>query len=144
MVKPQTPDAVLDAYAAAVYNRDAEAFLQLYCDSARVFDTWAVWSYEGTASRRQAIEGWFSSLGQERVKVNFEDVQATMGAEVAVLTATGRFAALSAEGVEIRSMQNRLTWGLQRDGTCWRIVHEHTSVPIAFSDLKGILQRAAT
>ena len=137
-----TPHAVLDAYAAAVYDRDVEAFLQLYDADARVYDTWGVWVYEGTAARRQAIEGWFSSLGQERVKVSFDGVHATLGAELAVLTATGRYAAISADGVEIRSMQNRFTWGLTRVDDRWRIVHEHTSVPIGFSDLKGILQRS--
>ena len=141
MANPMTPNTVLDAYAAAVYDRDAPAFLQLYDADARVFDTWGLWSYEGTASRRQAIEGWFSSLGQERVKVSFDDVQATVGTELAVMTATGRYAAISADGVEIRSMQNRFTWALKLTGGRWLIAHEHTSVPIGFSDLKGILQR---
>ena len=136
-----TPQSILDAYAAAVYDRDAEAFLRLYDTKARVYDTWGVWVYEGTASRRLAIEGWFSSLGQERVKVSFDDVQITEDQALAVLTATGRYAAISADGVEIRSMQNRFTWVLQRKDGDWAIVHEHTSVPIGFSDLKGILQR---
>jgi hypothetical protein len=58
-----------------------------------------------------------------------------------VLTTTGRYAAISADGLEIRSMQNRFTWALQRKDGAWSIVHEHTSVPIGFGDLKGILQR---
>lgn len=136
-----TPQSLLDAYVAAVYDRNAWAFLQLYAPQARIYDTWGVWSYEGTDSRRQAIEGWFSSLGQERVKVSFDEIQITEDQALAVLTATGRYAAISADGVEIRSMQNRFTWVLQRKDGDWAIVHEHTSVPIGFSDLKGILQR---
>jgi ketosteroid isomerase-like protein len=38
-------------------------------------------------------------------------------------------------------MQNRFTWALRRKRASWSIVHEHTSTPIGFSDLKGILQR---
>jgi len=140
-MNPSTPTAVLQAYASAVYDRNVEAFLQLYDPNARVYDTWGVWSYEGTPSRRQAIEGWFSSLGQERVKVSFDEVQATEGKELALLTATGRYAATGADGVEIRAMQNRFTWGLKLIDDRWLIIHEHTSVPIGFSDLKGILQR---
>lgn len=136
-----TPQSMLNAYIAAVYDRDAEAFLRLYDTQARVYDTWGVWAYEGTASRRQAIEGWFSSLGDERVRVSFDDVHTTQDQALAMLVATGRYAAISADGVEIRSMQNRLTWALQRKNGDWSIVHEHTSVPIGFSDLKGILQR---
>jgi uncharacterized protein (TIGR02246 family) len=136
-----TPTQILEAYKTAVYDRDAEAFLRLYDQDARVFDTWGVWSYEGTASRRQAIEGWFSSLGQERVKVSFDAVQVTVDQELAVLTAMGRYAAISTDGAELRSMQNRFTWALRRKEGNWSIVHEHTSTPIGFGDLKGILQR---
>jgi ketosteroid isomerase-like protein len=38
-------------------------------------------------------------------------------------------------------MQNRLTWTLRPEGSGWRIVHEHTSVPLGFNDAKAILQR---
>jgi uncharacterized protein (TIGR02246 family) len=136
-----TPTQILEAYKTAVYDRDAEAFLRLYDQDARVFDTWGVWSYEGIASRRQSIEGWFSSLGQERVKVSFDVVQVTVDQELAVLTAMGRYAAISTDGAELRSMQNRFTWALRRKEGNWSIVHEHTSTPIGFSDQKGILQR---
>jgi uncharacterized protein (TIGR02246 family) len=140
-VKHSTPTDILDAYKAAVYDRSTVAFLRLYSPDARVYDTWGVWSYEGTESRRKAIEGWFSSLGEERVKVSFDEVQVTVDQELAVLTATGRYAAISTDGAELRSMQNRFTWALKRKGDSWSIVHEHTSTPIGFSDLKGILER---
>ncbi len=135
------PAQVLGAYGAAVYERDVEAFLALYDQGARAYDTWGVWSYEGRASRRKAIEGWFSSLGEERVKVSFDEVQVMVDQELAVLTATGRYAAFSADEVELRSMQNLFPWALKRKGGEWKIVHEHTSAPIGDSDLKAILQR---
>ena len=58
---------ILEAYKAAVHDRNVDAFLRLYDPEARVFDTWGVWSYEGVAARRGAIEQWFASLGAERV-----------------------------------------------------------------------------
>ena len=39
------------------------------------------------------------------------------------------FAAETPDGTELRSMNNRLTWILRRDGDGWKIVHEHTSAP---------------
>jgi uncharacterized protein (TIGR02246 family) len=140
-VNQDTPAAVLEAYKAAVYDRSAEAFLRLYDSAARVYDTWGVWSYEGIGARRKSIEGWFSSLGEERVEVSFDEVQVAVDQELAVLSATGRYAAIGADGVELRSMQNRFTWALKRKDGHWSIFHEHTSTPIGFSDLKGILQR---
>jgi ketosteroid isomerase-like protein len=133
---------VLEGYAAAVHEKNVDKFMQLYDPQARVFDAWDVWSYEGVAARRKTIEEWFGSLGSETVNVTFDDEQVVAGPELAVLSATGRYAAFSADGKELRSMQNRFTWALKREGSAWKIVHEHTSVPIGSSELKGILQRA--
>ena len=130
------------AYAAAVYERDVAAFMRLYDPSARVFDTWATWSYEDAAARRGSIAGWLGSLGDERVRVTFSDLRSSGSADLLAVSAVVTYAAWSAAGVELRSMQNRLSWVLAcRDGEL-RIVHEHTSVPIGDHDLRGILQRS--
>jgi len=40
------------------------------------------------------------------------------------------FKGLSAEGTELRAMNNRLTWALERPpDNGWKIVHEHNSGP---------------
>jgi len=127
-------------YQRAVHDKDVAAFLGLYHPSARVFDTWGVWSYDGVKDRRKVVEQWFGSLGEERVAVTFDRVQTTVTGELATLTARVVYAAISASGAELRSMQNRLTWVLQSDGAAWKIIHEHTSVPLG-PDLKGLLAR---
>jgi uncharacterized protein (TIGR02246 family) len=132
---------VLQAYEQAVYERDVDAFMRLYEQDARVFDTWGVWSYERSAVRRNAIEHWFSSLGSERVQVSFTEVAVTSASDLAVLSAIGTYTALSAEGEPLRSMQNRLTWALRRNAAGWAVVHEHTSTPIDPSDTKAIFRR---
>ncbi|OYU46670.1 MAG: DUF4440 domain-containing protein [Burkholderiales bacterium PBB4] len=145
-MQPSTSPAVqevLAAYRNAVYAQDVAAFMQLYTTDARVFDTWQVWSYEGSAQRHPTIVEWFTSLGTERVKVDFEDVQVTQSPELAVLSAITTFAAISKQGAVLRSMQNRLTWGLKFVDGAWRIAHEHTSTPIGFADQKALFQRNA-
>ena len=134
---------VLQSYAAAVLAADVEAFMRLYDPRVRVFDAWGVWSYEGSAAWRRAVEGWFGSLGNEKVKVTFDDVQTSPGRECSMVTAVVTYAGVSAEGRELRAMQNRLTWVLRTTDDL-RIVHEHTSAPIGFTDSKAILQRQAT
>jgi ketosteroid isomerase-like protein len=131
---------ICDGYKRTVYEKDVEAFLRLYHPAARVFDTWGVWSYEGEKDRRKVIEQWFGSLGGERVAVTFDRVQATVTPDLASLTARVIYAAISPTGTELRSMQNRLTWVLKPEGGTWKILHEHTSVPIG-PDLKGLLAR---
>ena len=129
---------VCDDYKRTVYEKDVEAFLALYHPTARVFDAWGVWSYEGEPARRKVIEQWFGSLGGERVAVTFDRVQTTVARDVASLTARVIYAAIAPTGTELRSMQNRLTWVLKPEGDSWKIIHEHTSVPIG-PDLKGLL-----
>jgi ketosteroid isomerase-like protein len=131
---------ICDGYQRAVYEKDVDAFVGLYHQKARVFDTWDAWSYEGIGERRKVIEQWFSSLGDERVGVAFDRIQTVVVHELATVTARVVYAGLSAAGNELRSMQNRLTWVLKSEGGAWKIIHEHTSVPIG-NDLKGKLQR---
>ncbi len=138
--KPLT--RVIDAYAAAVYARDAAALMRLYDPELRVFDAWGIWSYEGVPAWQAAVEAWFTSLGSERVKVRFDDLRAwSAGRDMALLSAVVTYAGVAADGQPLRSMQNRLSWGLRTSGHVLRIVHEHTSAPIGFDDMKAILQR---
>ena len=131
---------ICDGYTRAVREKNVDAFLGLYDPAARVFDTWGVWSHEGEQARRKVIEQWFGSLGEERVAVTFDRVQTTVTSGLASLSARVVYAAISPTGAELRSMQNRLTWVLKPDRGSWKIIHEHTSVPIG-PDLKGLLAR---
>ena len=132
---------VLEIYKSAVLAKDVDAFMRLYDPGVRVFDAWGVWSYEGAAAWQVAVEGWFTSLGTEKVKVTFDDVQTTEGRDFLVISAIATYAAISAQGEALRAMQYRLTWALKTIGHVPRILHEHTSAPLGFDDSKGILER---
>jgi ketosteroid isomerase-like protein len=133
---------VLASYASAVHAKDVAAFMRLYDASVRVFDTWGAWSYESAEAWQRAVEGWFTSLGAERVKVTFDDVHISAVQGVAVVSAIVTYAGISAQGEPVRAMQNRLSWALRTVGHVPRIIHEHTSAPLGYDDAKGILQRA--
>ena len=131
----------LDTYKSAVLAKNAETLMHLYDPEVRVFDAWGTWSYEGAAAWRVAIEGWFTSLGSETVKVAFEDVKILNGQGFASMSAIVTYAAISARGHELRAMQNRISWVLKTSGHVLRIIHEHTSAPVGFEDAKAILKR---
>jgi uncharacterized protein (TIGR02246 family) len=134
-------EQVIESYTAAVRAKDAAAFAALYEVDVRAFDTWS-WSVDGGGAVRTMADEWFGSLGSDQVAVEFDDVRSTVGDDVAVIHAFLTFRGLSAEGDELRSMNNRLTWGLRRaeDGS-WKIAHEHTSAPAEFETGKVSLQR---
>jgi ketosteroid isomerase-like protein len=138
----KTITRVLEAYKSAVYAKDVGAFMKLYDPRVRVFDTWGIWSYEGSESWQLAIEAWFTSLGAEKVKVTFEDIRTQGDEGFAVVSTIVTYAALSVHGEQLRAMQNRLTWALRTSGHVLRIIHEHTSAPVGFEDGKVILLRA--
>jgi ketosteroid isomerase-like protein len=131
----------LDTYKSAVLAKNAETFMHLYDPEVRVFDCWGEWSYEGAAAWRIAVEGWFASLMSESVRVAFEDVRIIGEKGFASMSAIVTYAAVSAQGQELRVMQNRISWVFRSSGHVLRIVHELTSATIGFEDAKAILRR---
>jgi hypothetical protein len=61
-------DEVAAGYAAAVSAADVDAFVELYDDDVRVFDTWGRWSYDGLVEWRAMVREWFGSLGDEHAR----------------------------------------------------------------------------
>lgn len=133
---------LFDRYRDRVLAKDAAGLLALYRDDVRVFDFWDAWSHEGLPAWGASVGQWLGSLGDETVRVAFDDVRIEAGDRLASASFVTTYAAVSATGEVLRSMQNRGTWSLSReeDGD-WRIFHEHTSAPIRSADLKGVLQR---
>jgi ketosteroid isomerase-like protein len=133
---------VLESYKTAVFAKDVPALMKLYDPKVRVFDAWGIWTYEGAAAWQMAVEAWFGSLRGDRVKVTFDEIQVSGTPDFALVSAIVTYSAVSAQGEERRAMQNRMTWTLKTSGHVPRIIHEHTSAPIGFEDMKAILQRA--
>jgi ketosteroid isomerase-like protein len=133
----------LETYKSAVSAKNVDTLMHIYDPDVRVFDTWGVWSYEGAAAWRVAIEGWFTSLQNEKCRVMFEDVKIIDAPGFAAMSAVATYTGVSAAGEDIRAMQNRMSWVLKTSGHVLRVVHEHTSVPVGFEDAKAILKRHA-
>ena len=137
-------EEMLEEYAESVRTKDVDRFLALYDDDVRVFDMWGRWSYDGTEAWREMASEWFGSLGSEQVAVEFDDVETVVGDDVAVAHAFLTYKGLAADGTELRSMNNRMTWALRKAaGGGWQVVHEHSSAPADFETGKVQLIRSA-
>ena len=130
-----------DAYAAAVNAKDVGAFSALYADDVHIFDAWEHWQYSGIDAWRAMAAGWFGSLGDETVEVSFDEVGSAVGQDAALGHAAVTFAAVSAAGERLRAMTNRFSVGLQMRDGAWKVVHEHSSLPIDLGSGKGIFER---
>jgi uncharacterized protein (TIGR02246 family) len=133
--------ALLEAYQAAVHAKNADAFAALYDADVRVFDMWGAWSCEGIAAWRAMAADWFGSLGTDSVVVGVDDARVQVAQDLASVQAFLTFTDVSAFGETLRTMDNRLTWVLQRRGETWKVVHEHTSAPADFATSNLMLRR---
>lgn len=126
------PRQLPDAYAAAVYDKDVSAFIALYALDARAFDAWDATPVTGLDAFRAMAANWFDSLGDERVKVTFQDMHSSVGDDVAALHGFITFQAVDADEQPLRSGQERVSWLLERRQGQWLVVHQHTSLPAKF------------
>jgi uncharacterized protein (TIGR02246 family) len=142
MSDEETPvTQAMDAYSAAVNAKDVDAFVRIYDDNVHVFDSWGQWEYVGIKAWHEMVTQWFGSLGDERVEVEFTDVRSVVGDELAFGHAAVTFTAISSEGNRLRAMTNRLSVGLEKRGGVWKIVHEHTSLPIDMESGTALFSR---
>jgi ketosteroid isomerase-like protein len=132
---------VLEDYKAAVFAKDIDAFVALYDTDVQVFDAWSVWTYVGITSWRKVVTDWLSSLGTDRVVVEFNEAEAIIEPSLAVIHAIVTFKGVSPDGVVLRSLNNRLTMTLRQKNGGWKIIHQHTSSPIDLKTAKAILHR---
>jgi ketosteroid isomerase-like protein len=132
---------LLRNYAAAVGAKDAALFMALYDPNVRVFDAWDRWSYEGAAAWLCAVRKWFDSLGEETVRVAFDETHTSCAQDLAMVSSIVTYTGISAQGQALQSMANRISWAVRLADGGARIIHEHTSAPIEFGDMKAILKR---
>ncbi|MFU8947825.1 YybH family protein [Mycetocola zhadangensis] len=131
MVEKTDPvQAALDAYAAAVAIRDVSAFVALYADDVHAYDAWDQWQFSGIEAWRAMVTGWFTSISDENIEVTYTDLQTSVGDSVAFGHADVTYTAFSVAGERLRSMTNRFTFGMELQAGTWKIVHEHSSLPI--------------
>ena len=133
--------SLFTTYKTAIFQKDLTAFCSIFDEKVRVFDMWQQWTFDGLPAWREMAKGWFSSLGPDRDVVTFDDIQIQSDGELAVATAFVRFTAVSAEGAELRYLEDRLTWVVRRKEGSWKIIHQHSSAPIDPQTMKVILTR---
>ncbi|HHT20053.1 MAG TPA: nuclear transport factor 2 family protein [Tissierellia bacterium] len=118
---------LLDQYRQLVLAKDIEGFLALYDRDVKVFDAFDAWRYDGNHQWRVVPTDWFTDLKEHVVDVTFRDV-----------TVIGRYHLFVVYGLieyhhgadPNKHLTNRFSWIVKRDGNDFRIVHEHTSLPI--------------
>lgn len=132
---------ILKKYSQSILEKDLETHCSLYDDNVLVYDMWQNWTYKGIKEWKKNVQDWFSSLGELRDTVSFEEIDMIEKEELALITSIVRFAAIDQQGVELRYLQNRFTWVLSKKESLWKIIHQHSSSPIDFESMKPLLEK---
>ena len=121
---------ILSAYSAAIFEKDVDRYLSLYSDDILIFDMWNDWYLQGLQPWREMAENWFASLNSEKVVVTASEIQSHQFEDIVVGYAILRFAAIDAEGQELRYLNNRVSINMRQADGNWKIFHQHSSAPI--------------
>ncbi len=84
--------------------------------------------------------GWFESLGKEKVRVEFTQVEVFQSAHQTVWVGAFKFDGLSEDDEILRSISNRWTWVIKESDEGFKVVHEHSSLPVNMETFKGIMK----
>lgn len=132
---------LFETYKSAVLTKDAEALMAMYDEDFLAFDLWDAWLYESIEPWRRMNFDWLGSLGSGSVGVEFGDIKTFSSGDIAVACAIVTYMEMSESGEIVRSMQNRLTWVVHHKDSVWKIVHQHSSVPISSNTMSPIVVR---
>jgi uncharacterized protein (TIGR02246 family) len=121
--------ALVTSWTAAVRRRDIDAILEHHAADMVMFDVPPPFQSKGIGAYRSTWDTFFS-WSAEPIPFDFTELSITAGEDVAFVVATLRCAEPGPDGRQ-KSLNFRLTMGLQKIDGQWTIVHEHHSVPSA-------------
>lgn len=131
---------ILDQYTEAVWNKDVEAFLALYDDNIRDYDAWEQWEYAGIHEFRTLPVNWFRESEGHRVKVTFMYPEIHQSGHLAAVWSQVVYSAYDERDRLKHFISNRMTLVLEKPGNDWKIIHEHTSVPVDQETGQGVFK----
>ena len=126
-------------YQKSAWDKDASAMISLYDEHALIFDMWDQGYISNFSEWSKIITDWLGSLGEEKVKVEFEMVKIHQSGDVGFASALIQFQAISSEGAVLRGMKNRISLGFSKSEDGWKVIHQHTSAPVSSDGLTAIL-----
>jgi uncharacterized protein (TIGR02246 family) len=130
--------AGLEARAAAVRAKDVEALLAWYAPEVVTFDLVPPISNRGAGAVRERVAAWFSSF---RTPIEYEvrEVTVFVAGDVALDHHLTHVRGTGVSGAEI-DMWFRETVGYRKVAGRWRVVHQHSSVPVDMATGRPVLE----
>lgn len=119
--------ALIEKYAKAVSEQNVDQFLSLYHPDIVAYDAWDRWAYQGSHQWSQVPTDWFNEPGEEVFQSKFREVFVEGSGDVVLVRGLIDF---SSNASDRDVLTNRFSWIVNKVNGEYRIVHEHTSMPI--------------
>jgi ketosteroid isomerase-like protein len=118
--------AIIETIEKAHHNKDAAAIVAPYAKDAVVYDLAPPLSHRGMdlLAKQAWLDSWEGPIERES-----RDLEITVSGDFAFCHGFYRLGGTPKAAGRPISFWMRATVCLHRDGSAWRIVHEHTSVP---------------
>jgi len=129
--------AVIEAIVAAVRQGDIEAMLAQCSPDIVTLDMVEPLQHEGVNSVRRV---WRKTLAEFEPPIEYDalDIQIEVGGDVAFVRCLNEVGGKRRDG-RVALSHRRATFGLTRIEGCWKVVHEHVSVPFDMRTGKALL-----
>jgi ketosteroid isomerase-like protein len=119
--------ALIGRWAKAVREENRAVVRMDHDTDILMFDVPPPFLSRGLDAYMATWEMFFSSV-ERPITFDFHDVQITCGQEVAFATAKGKCVNIDPNGKR-EPLEFRLTMGLRKIASEWRVMHEHHSLP---------------
>jgi uncharacterized protein (TIGR02246 family) len=119
--------ALIARWSKAVRDGNMEGILADHDPDILMFDVPPPFLSRGLDAY-MATWDMFLASSEKPVVLDFHDIEITAGSDVAFATAIGRCVNIDSSG-QREPLEFRLTMGLRKIAGCWRIMHEHHSLP---------------
>jgi uncharacterized protein (TIGR02246 family) len=117
--------AVCHRLGRALHDKDVEAVLACYADDARIYDLAPPLGRRGMG--REGLAAWLATWDGP-IRIDAQDVDLAVDGNLAYTSALNRMRGTKTDGTAV-DLWFRTTMVFARPDGCWRIVHDHASVP---------------
>lgn len=133
---------IMNNYCESAQTKDLALHLSLYSDDVYLYDCWDTWEIKGKEALSESVEDWFDGLVEEEVnlKVQFIDPIFESTDSLAFIHSEVLFTAYDKDNYELRHISNRFTFNLKKMNNEWKIIHQHSSLPINPSTAKMMIK----
>ncbi|MEU8638650.1 nuclear transport factor 2 family protein [Amycolatopsis sp. NPDC048633] len=123
-----TPELLVEARVAAVAAKDVETLVAQYAEDVTLFDALGPLRDTGRDVERARLREWFGAY-RSTIDLTVQDLEVVADGDVAFAHYLFQVKGTMTDGTDV-DMWVRSTVGFRRGEDGWKIVHEHSSVPL--------------